>query len=104
MTQTEFTTKLKQSNLPVAYDHQKAGTKVPFINYTWNRNALSYADDHVYVKKVEITVELVCNSKGDLNTYSEVLEDILDEIGGWSAFEGYSDEEQEYIKTYQMEV
>lgn len=104
MTQEEFKTKLDTIGLPVAYDHAKAGTKVPFINYTWHKNSLSFADDKVYTTKFEISIELVCNSKGDLNTYSDLLENVLDSVAPWVSTEAYSDEEQIYIKTYELEV
>lgn len=104
MKQEEFTTLLSTLGLPVAYDHQKKGTPVPFINYTWNVNSALIADNKVYTKRNEVTLELVCSSKTDLNLWSEKLEELLEDVGPWIADEDRNDEEQEYIKFYTMEV
>lgn len=104
MTQEQFKERLDEMDIPVFYDHAKAGTKVPFITYNWHRNSQLNADDKVYTKKNEVTIELITNSKSDLNRLSEKLEDILEDIAPWTSEEGYSDEEQIYNNYYTMEV
>lgn len=104
MTQEEFNAALLTLGVPVAYYKQKAGTKVPFINYTWHKNAALCADDKVYTKKTEVKIEVVCNTKRDLNRLSDLLEALLENIAPWTSEEGESDEEQIYINTYTLEV
>ena len=104
MTQAEFKTLLESTNIPTFYNEAPDGTKVPFMTYTWHRVPMLIADDKVYAKKVEIGIELVCNSKTMLNECGDLLEAVLDEISPWSSEEGWDDDEQIYVNAYSMEV
>lgn len=104
MTQSEFVTALNQIGLLVSYDHAPIGSQVPYINYKWLDVPALMADNKVYIKKSEVSVDLVAISKTMANTYAETLENILNEIAPWSVVESYSDQEKIYILSYSMEV
>lgn len=104
MTQEEFKAKLDSTGLPTFYNLAPDGTKVPFLTYTWHRVPMLLADDSVYAKKVEISVDLVCNSKEMLNRCGDALESVLDEISPWTSNEGWDDQEKIYLNTYSLEV
>lgn len=104
MTQNEFFAELEKTNIPVFYNEAKKGTKVPFIVYTFVRVPDLIADNKVYTKKYEVRVELTTNSKTSMVENSTILEEILDTITPYSVTEGWSDDEQIYINTYDMEI
>lgn len=104
MTQEEFFLKLNETGIPVFYNEAKKGTKVPFIVYTFVRVPDLIADNRVYTKKFDVRVELVTNSKTSLNTNSSILEEVLDSIAPYSVYEGWNDDEQIFINSYEMEI
>lgn len=104
MKQTEFVALLRSVGVPVAYNHARKGTAVPYINYTWLDVPALDADNRAYVKKTEVTVQLVADSKEMLTQFADLLEAVLVEVGSWSVVEGYSDDEQIYELNYSMEV
>lgn len=105
MTQSEFTSALETIGIPISYEHAPNGTKVPFINYTWVTDSALNADNKVYSKKAVVTVDLVADKKGMLNQYSELLENLFEQLElPWGVNEGWSDSEGIYLRTYDMEV
>lgn len=104
MTQAEFVSLLETVGAPVAYDHARIGERVPYINYTWLSVPALAADNTVYFKKTEVTVQLVADSKRMLNEISAKLEAVLGSVGVYSVIEAFSDTEQIYELNYTMEV
>lgn len=106
MTQEQFVNILEGAGIPVRYDHGENGLKVPFIFYTFVKGPALNADNKTYIKKNIVEVNILTDSKSDMNAYTDILEGIFDanDIPWGDPSEGWDDDEKIYLTTYNMEV
>lgn len=96
----ELKTMLEQLNIPVAYSHFNTATTPPFICFYRDSTANFGADNKVYKKINNYTVELYTEYKN--TTLEEQLEDIFDANNVFYNVqsEDYIDAEQVYQIIY----
>lgn len=103
MTLAEFKKLLDATGYPVAYSHFKEAQKPPFICYLRNGSANFIADNKVYKKINDITIELYSNKK-DL-VAEEALEKLLDDNDiPYDSDEIYIESEELFQKIYEVRL
>jgi hypothetical protein len=102
MTNAEIGQMLRETGLPVFYDHGKVGTELPYITYTTASDNF-FADSRTYQKVYDLRVVLYTATKRpDLE---ELLEAVFDGHDiSWNRDEVYENTEEVFQEIYESEV
>lgn len=103
MTLAELKSLLDETGLKVAYSHFNKPVEPPFITYLVDNNPNFIADNKVYHKIKDVTIELYTDEKDEY--VEQILEDLLDkhEIP-YSPYEFYIESEKLYQKNYEVRL
>jgi hypothetical protein len=103
MTLEELYNILKATGFPVAYLHFKEPQNPPFICYLVDNSQNFIADNKVYHKISDVSIELYTNKK-DLAT-EEILETLLDQNEiPYVSDETFIESEQLFLKIYEVRL
>lgn len=108
MTLAEFKKMLDIAGMPVTYSHWKGTTDdpvppPPYVCYLVDENPNFIADNKVYHKISDVTVELYTTKK-DL-AVEAALEKVLDDHEiPYEPFETFIDSEKLFLKTYEVRL
>ena len=100
MTRAELVT-LLNNIAPVHYENAPVGTKCPFITYSVDYGNNFGADNKVYQRIMDVTLNAYVLTS-QLSTLQSI-EDALDDIY-WRASDSYDDSEKLITRTYTMEL
>jgi|SRR5699024_3889940 len=103
MTLAELKRMLDETGLRVAYSHFNSPVEPPFITYLVNNNPNFIADNKVYHKIKDVTIELYTVKKDE--TIEQLIENLLDERElPYRPYEFYIDSERLFQKNYEVRL
>lgn len=105
MTLDELKRILDSTGLQVAYRQWEKGKapSLPYIIYYQERTDNFTADNHVFHKEVQVSVELYSNLKNILA--EQIIEKVFDENRiEWEASETYIESEKMYLVLYEITI
>lgn len=103
MTLAELKKILNETGLRVAYSHFNSPVEPPFITYLVNNNPNFIADNKVYHKIKDVTIELYTDKKDEAT--ERILESLLDEYDiPYKPYEFFIDSEKLFQKNYEVRL
>jgi hypothetical protein len=103
MTLEEFAKLLSKVGMPVAFDHFEAPQSLPFLVYVVTDITTLFGDGQNYYDCNNVQLELY--TKGKDKTKESLIESLLSGAElTFSKSEGYVDDQQYYMVTYDMTI